>query len=60
MGVGGRYDERHPHLAEPVVRDPDDGHLTDLGVGQHQALHLGRVDVEPAVDEHVLHPVSDV
>ena len=27
---------------------------------QHHLLHLGRVDVEPAGDEHVLDPVGDV
>ena len=60
MGVGGGNHEGHPDLAHPLVGDAHHRHLSDVRVGEHQVLHLGRVNVEPAGDEHVLDPVCDV
>src|SRR6185437_12668290 len=47
------------HLAESVVRHAHDGHLGDTGMGQHDALDLGREGVEASDDEHVLLAVGD-
>ena len=47
-------------LAPLVVGQADDRAVEDRGVGQQGLLDLGRVDVEPAGDDHVLEPVDDV
>mmetsp|Transcript_20108 Transcript_20108/g.45532 ORF Transcript_20108/g.45532 Transcript_20108/m.45532 type:complete len:782 (+) Transcript_20108:193-2538(+) len=54
--------QRHEHvhgLALDRVVHPDGGGLGHLGVQHHGGLHLGRADVVPRDDHHVVHAARD-
>ena len=55
----GRHDSVDP-LAPLVVGHAEHGRVVDVGMGVEHGLHLGRVDVHPAGDDHVGPPVADV
>src|ERR1700742_2917886 len=60
LGALAGDDERFHRLAPTVVGDADDGDLADRRMLGDHALDLGRVDVQPAADDHVAGPVDDV
>src|SRR5689334_6786509 len=47
-------------LAPLLVGNPDYGAFLNRGMRQHRAFDLGREDVEPATDDHVLEAIDDV
>ena len=49
-----RLDHRLDLLAPVRVRDAEDRRVADLRVREQHALDLGRVDVDPARDDHVV------
>src|SRR5579862_1305654 len=54
--------QHHPGgdlLAPPLVRDAGDRGLGHRRVGFEHDLHLARVDVQPAGDDHLLGPAAD-
>src|SRR5579859_6668877 len=55
-----RYDDRAADLAPALVGYRDHGALGDGGVLEDGLLDLGRIDVLPAADEHVLDPAADI
>ena len=59
MAGPGHADGLH-RLAPGGVGHADHGHVGDIGMAVNGALHLGRVDVLAAADDHVLDPVVDV
>src|SRR3990172_6441002 len=59
-GPRPRHHDGARRLAPARVRHPDHGGLGDAGMAIQDRLHLGRVDVLPARDDHVLLPVRDV
>ena len=59
MHLGLEHDERLHGLAPGVVGHADDGALQHRGVAGDGLLHLHRVDVLAAGDDHVLGPVDD-
>src|SRR5260370_26199664 len=58
--AGLQHDEAARYLAPPRVRHADHGGLEDRLVLVEHALDLGRRDVLPARDDHVLLAVVDV
>src|SRR5689334_2324114 len=54
----GLHDGGDP-LAPLLVRQADNGAVLNGRMGQQGLLHLGRVDVEAAGDDHVFGPVDD-
>src|SRR5262249_16932753 len=59
LGIG-RFAERPADLAEPLVREPDDGGARDLRMAREHVFDLGRVDVVAAADEHLALPSAQV
>ena len=68
-GDAGLVERRRPgaatttawtRLAPLLARDAEHGGLVDVGVRLERGLDLGRVDVHPAGDDHVLLAVADV
>src|SRR6185437_5098004 len=57
--AGAQHDDGVHALAPLGVGDADDGALGHGRVAGHGVLHLGRVDVLAAADDHVLDPVDD-
>jgi hypothetical protein len=55
-----RLDDRGHPLPPLLVRQADDRAVEYRGVREQRLLDLGRVNVEPAGDDHVLGPVHDV
>ena len=41
------------------MRDGDDGHVGDSGVGDENVVDLGRLDVLPTGDDHVFEAVVE-
>src|SRR6186997_1567898 len=58
--AGARLDRRVDALAPVVVGHAEDGGVLDLGMAVERVLDLGRVDIDPARDDHVPLPVADV
>ena len=54
-----RHHEGLDQLPARGVGDADHQRLEDLGMLVEHGLHLGRVDVHPGADDHVLEPVDD-
>jgi hypothetical protein len=59
LPVGGTDDIRGHALAPLVIFGPDDRHLVDAFVFVEDILHLGRVDVLAAGDDHIVDPVDE-
>ena len=60
LRAGPEHDRCRDLLAEPCVRESDDGGFGDRRMLVEHLLDLARVDVEPAADDHVLQPPDDV
>ena len=58
LGVG--LDEGVHHVAEIVVGQTDHRARVHALMLQQRGLHLGRVDVRPAAEDHVACPVGEV
>ncbi len=58
-GAGLEHDDRHRHLAEPLVRGRHHGALQDRRVGRERVLDVDRRDVLAAPDDDVLRAVLD-
>ena len=54
------HDEGHATLAPFRIRQPEHGHIPDLGMGADDGFDLGREDVFSAGDIHVLQAVRDM
>ena len=47
-------------LSPLLVRDADGGHILDLGMSAENLLHLGRIDVLAAADDHVALAIGEI
>src|ERR1044072_6305169 len=56
----GGFHDRLDLLAPVVVRNAEGGGVGDGGVGEQRGLDFGRVDVDPARDDHVDLAVAEV
>src|SRR3954453_4182116 len=57
----GLHDDHRVHALAPLLaRDAEYGDVEDVGVDLQAGLDLGRIDVHPAGDDHVLLAVADV
>ena len=59
-GTGPAHHEGDGNLTPLVVWDAHDGELVHVGVAGEHVLHLGRIDVLAAGDDHVLDAVVNV
>src|SRR5207245_4458033 len=59
-GVGFADDDGFDRFSPRVIGDADHGHVGNLRMLGQNRLHLGRVDVFSARDDHVLDAVLDV
>ena len=57
---GPSHDHGVHGLPPVLTRDAEHGRLVDVGMLFESGLDLGRVDVHPAGDDHVLLAVTDV
>ena len=60
LAAGARLHDRMHLLAPLVVGHPEDGRVHHVGMRVEHGLDLGRIDVHPAADDHVLLAVADV